>query len=79
MTADEFVIWMKGFAQAANGYNITPKQWDDVKEQLERVKKDPIRGSRYTLDDSNWKVNTTADIKSNTVSYNTDSSTDTVF
>jgi hypothetical protein len=37
MTAEEFVIWFKGFAQAANAYNITPKQWEDVKDKLETV------------------------------------------
>ena len=36
MTPEEFVIWFKGFATAANPYNITPKQWDDIKEQLEK-------------------------------------------
>ena len=37
MTPIEFIIWLKGFAQAANGFNVTPKQWDDIKEQLDRV------------------------------------------
>lgn len=37
MTSNEFVIWLKGFATAANSYNITPAQWDEVKEQLEKV------------------------------------------
>jgi hypothetical protein len=37
MTSSEFVIWLKGFATAANSYNITPAQWDEVKEQLNKV------------------------------------------
>ena len=37
MTSKEFVIWLKGFATAANSYNITPAQWDEVKEQLNKV------------------------------------------
>ena len=37
MTPEEFVIWFRGFVTAANPYNITPKQWDDIKEQLEKV------------------------------------------
>jgi hypothetical protein len=37
MTPNEFVIWLKGFSQASNTYNITPKQWDDIKEQLDKV------------------------------------------
>ena len=38
MTPNEFVIWLKGFVQASNNYNITPKQWDDIREQLDKVK-----------------------------------------
>jgi hypothetical protein len=30
MTSRDFVIWLKGFSRAANSYNITPKQWDDI-------------------------------------------------
>ena len=37
MTANDFVIWLKGFASAANTYNITPKQWDIICEELEKV------------------------------------------
>ena len=37
MTSKEFVIWLKGFAAAANSYNITPKQWDVIQETLEQV------------------------------------------
>jgi len=37
MTSNEFVIWLKGFAQAANNFTLTPKQWDDIREQLDKV------------------------------------------
>ena len=37
MTSREFTIWLQGFAAAANSYNITPKQWDEIKEQLGTV------------------------------------------
>lgn len=37
MTSREFTIWMKGFAQAANDFTLTPKQWDDLKDQLNKV------------------------------------------
>jgi len=36
MTPREFVIWLKGFVQASNKYNVTPKQWDDIKDQLNK-------------------------------------------
>jgi len=41
MTSREFVIWLKGFATAANSYNITPKQWDEVKDKLDEVEDTP--------------------------------------
>jgi hypothetical protein len=37
MTSKEFVIWLKGFSKAANEYNITPKQWETIVEQLNKV------------------------------------------
>ena len=37
MTSKEFVIWMKGFITACNEYAPTPKQWDIMKEELEKV------------------------------------------
>ncbi len=60
MTPREFIIWFRGFVQAANGYNITPKQWDDVKDVLDKVEIDPIKGTKYVLDTTNWNVNTTS-------------------
>lgn len=37
MTSRDFVIWLKGFVAASHNYNITPKQWDELKEQLSTV------------------------------------------
>jgi len=37
MTSRDFVIWLKGFVVASHNYNITPKQWDELKEQLSTV------------------------------------------
>jgi len=59
MTPNEFVIWLKGFAQAANNFTLTPKQWDDVREKLDKVEEDPTKWTRYTLDNTNWNINTT--------------------
>ena len=62
MTATEFVTWLKGFADAANSYNITPKQWDTICEYLQKVKQEvPERHSRYTLDNENWKTSNTSE------------------
>jgi len=38
MTPKEFTIWLKGFSKAANEYNITPKQWEIILEELYNVK-----------------------------------------
>ena len=38
MTSREFVLWLKGFTEGVHEYNITPKQWDLLKEKLEQVK-----------------------------------------
>jgi hypothetical protein len=37
MTSRDFVIWLKGFVAASHNYNITPKQWDELREQLSTV------------------------------------------
>ena len=37
MTNQEFVIWLRGFTEGVHEYNITPKQWDLLKEKLKQV------------------------------------------
>lgn len=37
MTEREFITWLKGFIAAANTYDITPSQWNTVKQQLNKV------------------------------------------
>ena len=37
MTSTEFTIWLKGFMTACNEYSPTPKQWDIIKEELDKV------------------------------------------
>jgi truncated hemoglobin YjbI len=37
MTSNEFTIWLKGFVEACNEFAPTPKQWDKIKEVLEKV------------------------------------------
>lgn len=38
MTESQFVQWLRGFAAAANPYNLTPKQWEEVVEKLSQVR-----------------------------------------
>lgn len=43
MTSKEFVLWLKGFTEAVHEFNITPKQWDILKDKLAEVKdEEPI-------------------------------------
>jgi hypothetical protein len=37
MNSKEFVIWLKGFTEGVHEFNITPKQWDLMKEKLAEV------------------------------------------
>jgi len=57
MTPREFVIWLKGFVQASNKYNVTPKQWDDIKDQLNKVDLDDNNIYKYNvIDDKTCSV-----------------------
>lgn len=41
MTSKEFVIWLKGFTEGVHQFNVTPKQWDLLKEKLKEVEETP--------------------------------------
>ena len=64
MTPKEFIIWLQGFAKSCSEYNITPKQWDDIRDKLKEVdlKDENVKFSRYSLDSpyiNNENTNTT--------------------
>lgn len=44
MTSKEYIIWLKGFVTACNDYAPTPKQWDTIKEELEKVSDEKSTG-----------------------------------
>jgi len=44
MTSKEFVLWLKGFTDGVHEFNITPKQWDLLKDKLAEVKDEPPIG-----------------------------------
>ena len=71
MTPNEFVIWLKGFIQASSNFTLTPKQFDDMKEQLDRVELYE-KLSRYTLDNNstNWSTSIISEDR-NDVTYKT--------
>ena len=52
MSEKEFVQWFKGFSEGVHHYNITPAQWDHVKEKLAEVRS---QGSyNYFVDPKYW-------------------------
>jgi hypothetical protein len=53
MTPREFVIWFQGFVKAANTYNITPKQWDFLCEELDKVKIEETYTVKYDIEKTN--------------------------
>jgi len=75
MTPQEFTTWFKGFVAAANTFNITPKQWDSICEQLEKVEsqQNPYKyGLKVDSNNSNWTTTTITADGRNDVSYKTD-------
>ena len=42
MTSKEFVLWLKGFTEGVHEYNVTPKQWDILKDKLAEVKDESV-------------------------------------
>ena len=38
MTPEQFVIWLRGFTEGVHEFNVSPKQWDYLKEVLAEVK-----------------------------------------
>jgi len=61
MTPHEFVLWFKGFAQAASDYTLTPTQWDIVKEQLDKVYPTSVGGYTISFKDGKSGTTTTTD------------------
>ena len=41
MTSKEFVLWLKGFTEGVHEFNITPKQWDLLKDKLAEIQDEP--------------------------------------
>jgi len=49
MTSKEFILWLKGFTEGVHEFNITPKQWDLLKEKLAEVSDEERIGTAIGL------------------------------
>ena len=49
MTNNEFILWLKGFTEGVHEFNITPKQWDILKEKLAGVSDEERIGTAIGL------------------------------
>ena len=56
MTSKEFVLWLKGFTDGVHEFNITPKQWDNLKEKLAEVDDNTIPMGGVIVDHNTFKT-----------------------
>jgi hypothetical protein len=56
MNSKEFVIWLKGFTDGVHEFNITPKQWDTLKEKLAEVDDNTIPMGGVIVDHNTFKT-----------------------
>ena len=49
MNSRDFIIWLKGFTEGVHQYNITPVQWETLKEQLNKVDDTPYVSDNFTI------------------------------
>ena len=61
MTSKEFVLWLKGFTEGVHEFNITPKQWDTLKEQLAHVDDNTIPMGGVIVDHNTFRKNRYSD------------------
>jgi hypothetical protein len=52
MTSKEFVLWLKGFTEGVHEFNVTPKQWETLKEKLAEVKDEPTHSIPFGIPNS---------------------------
>ena len=61
MTSKEFVLWLKGFTEGVHEFNITPKQWDILKDRLVEVNDEEPIGTPIGI--GGWGTPNTAPIQ----------------
>jgi hypothetical protein len=61
MNKDQFIFWLKGFAKAVNEEGPTPKQWETIVSELDKIKDCPDYGS--PIGERVWGIPNTAPIQ----------------
>jgi hypothetical protein len=61
MNKEQFIFWIKGFAKAVNEEGPTPKQWETIVSELDKIKDCPNYGS--PIGEGGWGVPDTAPIQ----------------
>ena len=61
MTSKEFVLWLKGFTEGVHEFNITPKQWDYLKQKLSEVDDNTIPMGGLLNDHNTFRKNRYSD------------------
>ncbi len=54
MNKEQFIYWLKGFAKAVNEEGPTPKQWETIVSELDKIKDCPDFGS--PIGEGGWGV-----------------------
>lgn len=57
MSETEFIDWLRGFTEGVHHYNVTPKQWDHLKEKLATVEKSS--SLNYKTNNEFWTMDVT--------------------
>jgi len=58
MNSKEFVLWLKGFTEGVHEFNITPKQWDLLKDKLAEVKDETPIGFPFGVPNTTTPIQT---------------------
>ena len=61
MNKEQFIYWLKGFTKAVNEEGPTPKQWETIVSELDKIKDCPDYGS--PIGEGGWGVPNLAPIQ----------------
>jgi hypothetical protein len=61
MNKEQFIFWLKGFAKAVNEEGPTPKQWETIVSELDKIKDCPDYGS--PIGEGGWGTPNSAPIQ----------------